>query len=200
MRISGKSSRLRFRRYRRPLPNGEHEGAAPRADRGRKQDRRSRSFKVLFGEFLSLLKGHRATLALTLGSLSCRPELVVRVVTVALTLTGLSPAVARFQARSVWTGTGFTTAESEQIVKHPVRRRIVSLLMIVRSAGVVTAMAALILSFVDSPSDDVRSDRFLIIAGGLVVLWLVSISRSPRAELQWRGRRPRLAVSLRRQA
>lgn len=103
--------------------------------------------------------------------------LVVRVVTVALTLTGLSPEVAKFQARSVWTGTGFTTAESEQIVKHPVRRRIVSLLMVIRNAGFVTAVATPILSFADAKDADMRLNRILVIALVLALLWLASLSR-----------------------
>ncbi len=50
--------------------------------------------------------------------------LITRLATTALTLTGLSCEMARFQARSAFTGTGFTTSESEAIVNHPVRRRI----------------------------------------------------------------------------
>ncbi|HKK31544.1 MAG TPA: potassium transporter TrkA, partial [Alphaproteobacteria bacterium] len=48
--------------------------------------------------------------------------IVVRVGAEALTLTGLSRQEAKFQARSAWTGTGFTTTESEDVVSHPVRR------------------------------------------------------------------------------
>ena len=46
---------------------------------------------------------------------------VTRVATVALTYTGLSRESARFQARSAFTGVGFTTSESEKAVKeaHP---------------------------------------------------------------------------------
>ena len=51
--------------------------------------------------------------------------LVTRVATVMLTATGLSREVARFQARSAFTGAGYTTTESESVVNHPVRRRIV---------------------------------------------------------------------------
>lgn len=65
--------------------------------------------------------------------------LITRVATVALTLTGLSREVARFQARSALSGTGFTTSEAEAVVNDPVRRRIVMALMLVGSAGIVTA-------------------------------------------------------------
>ncbi|MEL7419682.1 MAG: potassium transporter TrkA, partial [Cyanobacteria bacterium J06555_3] len=55
--------------------------------------------------------------------------LITRIATEALTLTGLSRTSARFQARSAFTGTGFATSESEAIVKHPLRRRIIMWLM-----------------------------------------------------------------------
>jgi hypothetical protein len=73
--------------------------------------------------------------------------LVVRVATVALSLTGMSREAARFQARSALTGVGFTTSEAEDVVTHPVRRRIVGGLMLLGSAGLVTAVSSLILSF-----------------------------------------------------
>ena len=52
--------------------------------------------------------------------------LVVRIAGVALTVTGMPREAARFEARSAWSGTGFTTTQSEQIVRHPLRRRIVT--------------------------------------------------------------------------
>ena len=45
--------------------------------------------------------------------------LVTRVATIALVHTGLSREAAQFQARSAFTGVGYTTTESERIVKHP---------------------------------------------------------------------------------
>lgn len=63
--------------------------------------------------------------------------LLTRIATVALTLTGLSREAARFQARSALTGTGFTTAEAEKAVGHPVRRRIILFLMLLGNAGIV---------------------------------------------------------------
>jgi hypothetical protein len=67
--------------------------------------------------------------------------IVVRIATAMLVLTGLSPEVARFQARSALTGVGFTTSEAESVVGHPVRRKIVMTLMLIGSAGVITAVA-----------------------------------------------------------
>ncbi|MFW5811085.1 MAG: hypothetical protein ACOCWY_05750 [Thermodesulfobacteriota bacterium] len=56
---------------------------------------------------------------------------------------------ARFQARSAFTGVGFTTSESEKMVNHPVRRRILLLLMLGGNAGIVTAMGSLIVSMIN---------------------------------------------------
>jgi hypothetical protein len=61
--------------------------------------------------------------------------LVTRIATRAFMLTGLSRDAARFQARSIITGTGFTTDEADHIVNHPVRRRIALTLMLIGNAG-----------------------------------------------------------------
>lgn len=102
--------------------------------------------------------------------------LVARVATVALTLTGVSREVARFQARSALTGTGYTTTEAETIVGHPVRRRIVMYLMVLRNAGLVTAVSSFILSFTGAEDATAGIYRALFIAAGIGVLWLVSLS------------------------
>lgn len=63
---------------------------------------------------------------------------VVQIGAIALELTGLDQEVARFQALSCFTGTGFTTREAEVITVSPRRRKIASVLMIVGFAGFVT--------------------------------------------------------------
>lgn len=85
--------------------------------------------------------------------------LITRIATVALTLTGLSRESARFQARSAFTGVGFATHEAENVVNHPVRRRILMLLMLLGNAGIVTVIASMILAFVNQVSVFVRQDR-----------------------------------------
>src|SRR5204863_1437497 len=72
--------------------------------------------------------------------------LITRVGTTALVHTGLSREVARFQARSAFFGVGFTTSESESVVNHPVRRRIVLWLVLLGNAGIVTVLASVVLS------------------------------------------------------
>lgn len=99
--------------------------------------------------------------------------LITRIATVALTLTGMSLDHARFQARSAFTSTGFTTSEAEAIVSHPARRRVVMALMLMSSVGAVSVIAALILTFggVDSTSNGLA--RTALIVGSLVaLLWL----------------------------
>ena len=73
---------------------------------------------------------------------------IVRVGAVALELTGMDRPKARFQALSAFTGTGFTTRESEMIVGHHRRRKIVTILMILGNAGVISVIASFVLSLV----------------------------------------------------
>ena len=102
---------------------------------------------------------------------------ITRLATVALAMTGLSRQMARFQARSAFTGTGFTTSEAEKVVNHPLRRRIIMMLMIVRSAGIVTIIVSLILSFVGTEAQGTKLVRLLWLLGGVAVLWALSVSR-----------------------
>jgi len=101
---------------------------------------------------------------------------VTRVATIALMFTGLSAEAARFQARSAFTGTGFTTGEAETVVEHPVRRRIIMALMLVRSAGVITIFLSIILSFM-GPEGSGKLSRLVWLAGGVLAMWFVSRSR-----------------------
>lgn len=103
--------------------------------------------------------------------------LITRVAAEALVVTGLSREAALFQARSALTGTGFTTSESETVVQHPVRRRIVLLLMLVGRAGVVTVIASLTVSFAGATSTGDALRRLAALAGGGVVLMLMTRSR-----------------------
>lgn len=103
--------------------------------------------------------------------------LVTRVAAVALTHTGLSRDVARFQARSAFSGVGYTTTEAERVTRHPVRRRIAMTLMLLGNAGIVTVIASLVLGVVD-PGDTGPGlfIRLLILGGGVVALWLLAAS------------------------
>ncbi|MCF8129716.1 MAG: TrkA C-terminal domain-containing protein [Deltaproteobacteria bacterium] len=102
--------------------------------------------------------------------------LITRVATIALTYTGLSRQAAKFQARSAFTGVGFTTAESEKVVNHPVRRRILLLMMLVGNAGIVTVIATFVLGFIQLPSGSSVVPRVLLLASGLTLLVSLSMS------------------------
>ena len=59
----------------------------------------------------------------------------------ALQFTGVEKARAQFQALSAFSGTGFTTKESETMVNHPRRRKVIMYLMILGKAGLVSIIA-----------------------------------------------------------
>ena len=102
--------------------------------------------------------------------------LITRVATIALTVTGLSRQSARFQARSALTGVGFTTSESEAVVNHPVRRRIVLNLMLVGSLGLATVIAGMLAGFMgaDNASQAVR--RIVLLILGLAAVYALSLN------------------------
>jgi hypothetical protein len=75
--------------------------------------------------------------------------LIVLAGAMAYELTGLDREAARFQALSAFTGAGFTTRVSELVVRHPVRRRITSTLIILGYAGTAGVVAGLLSSFHD---------------------------------------------------
>jgi NhaP-type Na+/H+ and K+/H+ antiporter len=103
--------------------------------------------------------------------------LITRIAAEALVHTGLSREAARFQARSAFTGVGFTTHEAESIVNHPVRRKIIQALMLIGNVGIISAVASLILTFVDTGQGTLSNLwRFIIILASLATLWLLSKS------------------------
>ena len=104
--------------------------------------------------------------------------LITRIATEALTLTGLSRTSARFQARSAFTGTGFATSESEAIVQHPLRRRIIMWLMFLGNAGFITVISSLVLTFVSTSSPSDGLSRFFYLLIGIGILWLVATNRA----------------------
>ncbi|MBU0759599.1 MAG: hypothetical protein KKC66_04720 [Candidatus Omnitrophica bacterium] len=67
--------------------------------------------------------------------------IVVRIGAIAFQLTGLEWSLAKFQALSCFTGTGFTTKEAELITGSPQRRSIASVLIVLGHAGLVTMIA-----------------------------------------------------------
>lgn len=70
--------------------------------------------------------------------------IIVEISAIALKLTGMDLHIARFQALSALVTVGYTTSESEQVVKHHVRRRLIMVLMILGYLGTATIVSALI--------------------------------------------------------
>lgn len=100
--------------------------------------------------------------------------IISRLATIALTVTGIPREIAKFQARSALTGAGFTTAESESLVNHPVRRRIIMGLMLTGSLGGAAGIATAISAFVGVSGFGAGVQRGFILLGGLVVLVVAS--------------------------
>jgi hypothetical protein len=101
--------------------------------------------------------------------------IIVRIGGFALQLTGIEPDVARFQALSAFSGTGFTTREAERVVGHKTRRRIVTILIILGNAGTVTVIATLVASFTQVSGYTWFFIRLAIIIGGIVGLYQLII-------------------------
>ena len=103
--------------------------------------------------------------------------IITRISAMALMATGLSRDAARFQARSAFTGSGFTTRESEFVVNHPVRRRIVMLLMLLGNIGIATVIATVVLTFVTTASSGHGWRHAFFLFGGIAVLIMLSVNR-----------------------
>lgn len=102
--------------------------------------------------------------------------IVVRIATVALTLTGISRDMARFQALSAFTGVGFTTSEAEHIVNHPARRRIIALVVRLGSLGLITTVTSLLLTFINASDTQEQITRLLILSVSALGLSLLAMS------------------------
>ncbi len=101
--------------------------------------------------------------------------LIVRIGTNALLLTGMSLQAAQFQAASAFFGVGFTTREAEMVVGHVVRRRIVLHLIILGNIGLTSALATLIVTFVNNSGEEqVIFSKLGMMALGVTCLYILS--------------------------
>ena len=103
--------------------------------------------------------------------------LITRIATIALTATGMSRPSARFQARSALSGVGFTTSESEAVVRHPARRRIIMTLMLLGSLGLATSVAGILGGLVSKADAGDRLTRAMVLMGGLGLIYAAATSR-----------------------
>ncbi|MBD3378999.1 MAG: potassium transporter TrkA [Candidatus Omnitrophica bacterium] len=101
---------------------------------------------------------------------------VIRIGAAALELTGLSDDVAAFQAQSAFSGAGFTTSESETVLKHPVRRRIIRVLILLGSAGISSSIATFVLTFL-SGSSQTLPKRAAFMGLGLLLIFFFARSK-----------------------
>jgi hypothetical protein len=116
--------------------------------------------------------------------------IVVRIGGFALQLTGIEPDVAGFQALSAFSGTGFTTREAERVVGHRTRRRIVTILIILGNAGLVTVIATLVASFTQVSGYTWFFIRLAIIIGGIFGLYQLIIRSKVGHRILDRLRKP----------
>jgi hypothetical protein len=112
--------------------------------------------------------------------------IIVRIGGFALQLTGIEPDVARFQALSAFSGTGFTTREAERVVGHKTRRRIVTILIVLGNAGTVTVIATLVASFTQVSGYMWFFIRLAIIIAGIFGLYqLIIRSNAGQRFIDW---------------
>lgn len=97
--------------------------------------------------------------------------LIVRAGAIALMMTGMSFEKAKFQALSAFSGTGFTTREAERVVNNARRRKIITWLMILGNAGIVTVIVTATSTFTKSKGLEVGLSVIVFIIGlGLILL------------------------------
>jgi hypothetical protein len=102
--------------------------------------------------------------------------LVVRAAAIALMMTGLDENRAKFQALSAFSGTGFTTREAESVIGHPKRRRIITWLMILGNAGIVTVIVTGTSSLAGSKGYQIPIN-LVILAAGIFAIYRIATHR-----------------------
>lgn len=102
----------------------------------------------------------------------------VRMGTLALQRTGLSRESASFQAQSAFMGVGFTTSESETVVNHPVRRRVLRMLMWGGYSGITVTVSTIVSGVGSSDGHLLRFlGLMLVTAGVLLSVWQITSVR-----------------------
>jgi Trk-type K+ transport system membrane component len=102
--------------------------------------------------------------------------LIVRAAAIALMLTDLDIRKAKFQALSAFSGTGFTTKESEAVVNHPMRRKIITGLIILGNVGIVTVIVTTTSSLVTSRMYELPINIAFLLSG-TIGLYLIASRR-----------------------
>ena len=92
--------------------------------------------------------------------------IAMRTGTLALQRTGLSREASSFQAQSAFMGVGFTTKESEAVVNHPLRRRIVRTLMWGGYSGIAVSVSTIASGIGSSDGGLMRFMGLLLVTSG----------------------------------
>ena len=106
--------------------------------------------------------------------------IAVRIGAIAFELTGLEWSLAKFQALSCFTGTGFTTKEAEFVMKHPVRRKIVTWLMIMGNAGIVTVIVTATSSLATSRGYQLPINVLILVVGVFLIYKIATYRKFTR--------------------
>ena len=122
--------------------------------------------------------------------------LIVAVITVAFTklatgaliATGMPPELAAFQARSAFSGAGFTTLETENVVNQPVRRKIIGTTMLVGSLGTPTLVVTVLVGII-APGPGSTTSRVLVIVSGLFLIGMAILNKPVQRWLSGVGHR-----------
>ena len=101
--------------------------------------------------------------------------IIVRAGAIALMMTGMDFESAKFQALSAFSGTGFTTHASERIVNNSARRKIISILIILGHAGVVTVIVTATSSFSQLRGNEIGLNLLLFLLG-LIFIFIIANS------------------------
>ena len=99
---------------------------------------------------------------------------VVEFLSILLRMTGMNDEKAKFQVISLLTSTGFTTAESETIMRHPARRKIAQYIMLLGYVSLGTFVAFLATTINTIANHEYTFIDFISFTGplGLVILFL----------------------------
>ncbi|MGI9645020.1 MAG: TrkA C-terminal domain-containing protein [Ilumatobacteraceae bacterium] len=99
-----------------------------------------------------------------------------KLATGALIATGVPPDIAAFQARSAFSGAGFTTTEAENVINHPTRRKIIATTMFVGNLGTPTLVVTVLVGFLAGGPGS-TTERTLVIGAGLLLIVLAITNR-----------------------
>ena len=100
--------------------------------------------------------------------------IVSHIITILFRLTGMTEEKARFQVISLLTNSGFTTQESETVVKSKMRRRLALATMLFGYAFTVTILSAMVNVFMSIKTPDLESLFIAVpILAGILLLFIL---------------------------